>query len=161
MLARHAKSSWNDASLSDFDRPLNKRGERDAPRMARRLSELQRHPDLVVSSPALRALTTAQHYAAALDLGPEAFREEAGIYEASLQSLAYRVQELPDDHRHVLLVGHNPSFSALAHWLATCPFDQMPTCAIAVMELHVGSWSEVGPGCGRVVDYLYPKDGLE
>lgn len=159
-LARHAKSSWSDQSLSDFNRPLNKRGLRDAPRMGDRLAALKRTPEQVVSSPALRAISTARQYADSLALPEQAIIEDARIYEASLQALAYVVQELPEQARHVLLVGHNPGFSALAHWLAICPFDEMPTSAIAVIELHVDQWSEVGPGCGQLVEYLYPKDGL-
>ena len=160
-IARHAKSSWNDASLSDFDRPLNKRGQRDAPRMAQRLSAQARQPDLVVSSTALRAITTALHYVEGLGLDDDRLVKEPRIYDASVQTLSYLVQELPDHARHVLLVGHNPGFSALAHWLATCPFDEMPTCAVVQIELHVDQWSEVGPGCGHLTDYLYPKDGLD
>lgn len=83
------------------------------------------------------------------------------IYDASRDTLADVVRELPDDKRHVMMFGHNPGFSELAHWLATCPFDDMPTCAVASLELQIGAWSELGPGCGRLAQYLYPKDGSD
>ena len=156
-LARHANASWNDAGLSDFDRPLNNRGLRDAPFMAKRLAALERKPDLIVSSPAVRALTTARHYAECL---PDIrFREDPRIYDASTHSLIQVVCELGDDSNHALLVGHNPGFSDLACWLATCPFQEMPTGAFAVIELNIANWSEISGGCGRLLDYLDPKDG--
>lgn len=158
-LVRHAKSSWDDPGLADFDRPLNARGLRDAPAMAARVAALPKPPAQLVSSPALRAISTAQVFAAALGLPPERIERQPRIYEASRATLVEVVRGLDPGARHVMLFGHNPGFSELANWLATCPFDQMPTCAVAGFELGVGSWREVDGGCARLQRYLYPKDG--
>jgi len=160
-LIRHAKSAWDDPTLDDFERPLNARGRRDAPAMAQRLGELKRRPDRLVSSPALRAITTARAFAEVLGIAPQDIELQARIYDASRKTLAEVVQGLDPGARHVALFGHNPGFSELARWLATCPFTEMPTCAIAQLELQVGSWSELGPGCGKLANYLYPKDGAD
>jgi phosphohistidine phosphatase len=158
-LVRHAKSSWDDPEASDFERPLNARGKRDAPVMALRVSALRRLPDRVVSSPALRAISTARVFADRLGVAEDDIVLDRRIYDASRQTLIQVVRSLPPESRHPILFGHNPGFSELSHWLATCSFDEMPTCAVASFELQVAEWREVGPGCGRLARYLYPKDG--
>lgn len=160
-LVRHAKSSWADPGMRDFDRPLNRRGSRDAPAMAQRVSELRRPPDHLVSSPAVRAFTTADVFAQRLGLATDAIRLESRIYDASRATLVEVVRALDPKSRHAMLFGHNPGFSELARWLATCPFHEMPTCAIASLELQISEWRELGPGCGRLARYLYPKDGAD
>ena len=158
-LVRHAKSSWDDPAASDFERPLNARGKRDAPVMALRVSALRRLPDRVVSSPALRAISTARVFADRLGVADDDIVLDRRIYDASRHTLIEVLRSLPVDSRHAILFGHNPGFSELAKWLATCPFDDMPTCAVASFELQVAEWREVGAGCGRLARYFYPKDG--
>lgn len=160
-LVRHAKSSWSDPEVADFERPLNERGRRDAPAMALRVRRLRRLPNHLVSSPALRAITTARAFGEALGIAFDSIELRPRIYEASRDTLARIVRELPAGARHVMMFGHNPGFSELANWLATCPFDDMPTCAVASLELQIGDWRELGPGCGRLAHYLYPKDGAD
>lgn len=144
--------------MRDFDRPLNVRGRRDAPAMAARV-RLLRPPDILVSSPALRAITTAQVFAEALGVAAADIELRPRLYDASLDTLVDAVRDLPAAARHAILFGHNPGFSELARWLATCPFHEMPTCAVAGLELQIGAWGELGPGCGRLAHYLHPKDG--
>ena len=160
-LVRHAKSSWASPDLDDFERPLNDRGRRDAPLMADRVRTLGRLPDRLVSSPALRAITTARLFATSLGTPADEIQVRPRIYEASRQTLADIVRELDPSARHVMMFGHNPGFSELALWLATCTFDEMPTCAVTSLELQIGAWGELGAGCGRVFRYLYPKDGAD
>lgn len=160
-LVRHAKSSWSDPDLSDFERPLNERGRRDAPLMAARLTSLRRKPDQWVSSPALRAITTAHAFGAQLGVPLENIGINPRIYEASVETLMNLIRGFDPQARHVLMFGHNPGFSDLARALATCPFSEMPTCAIASIELQIGEWRELGPGCGRLANYLYPKHGAD
>lgn len=145
--------------MSDFDRLLNERGRRDAPAMAARVRLLRRPPDVLVSSPALRAITTAQLFAEVLGVAVADIELRPRIYDASLDTLVDTVRDLPAAARHAIMFGHNPGFSELARWLATCPFHEMPTCAVASLELQIGAWHELGPGCGRLAHYLYPKDG--
>ncbi len=156
-LIRHAKSSWDHTRLSDFERPLNERGQRDAPRMASHVLKLLGQPDRIVTSPAVRALTTAQCFADVLEMSARGFQTAACIYDASVSTLMKQVRALEDEDRHVMLFGHNPGFSQLAQQLAPCPFDDMPTCAVVQLALTVDSWGDVDAGCGRVQHYIYPK----
>ena len=157
-LIRHAKSSWHDRTLRDFDRPLNARGLRNAPDMARRLAAELRLPLRLISSPALRALSTARYFAAAFGMPEDAIVLEPEIYEASAGTLLALVNALPDTDAHVLLFGHNPGFSDLAHQLADCPFSDMPTCAAVTIAFDLPHWRDVVPGSGRVLHYRYPKE---
>lgn len=160
-LIRHAKSSWDYPELSDFERPLNERGRRDAPRMAARLARDLPRPDALISSPATRALTTARVFAETLNLPFDAVQIEPRIYEASRKMLLELVGALPDPLGHVLLFGHNPGLSELAHTLADCPFDEMPTCSIVHLRIEGRTWRSLGPGKGRLLAWHYPKDGLD
>ncbi len=156
-LVRHAKSSWDYAELSDFERPLNERGRRDAATMAERV---QRHPPLpekLVSSPALRAITTAHVFARALGIAIDDIAVEPKIYEAAVPALLRIARALDDGDRHVMLFGHNPGFSQFAHELARCNFDEMPTCAVARFELDIKGWADTSFGCGKLVRYGFPK----
>lgn len=156
-LVRHAKSSWDYPELSDFERPLNERGRRDAPLMADKLKKLPPRPDRLISSPALRAITTAHVFADVLGFKHEEILLMPKIYEASANTLLRIVRALDDGDRHVVLFGHNPGFSQLAHLLAACNFDDLPTCALARFELPVKTWNEVTQDCGTLARYGAPK----
>lgn len=156
-LVRHAKSSWDYAELSDFERPLNARGRHDAPLMAERCKKYPPRVDRLVSSPALRAITTARIFAQTLGINTDDIVVQPKIYEASTATLMQIVRSLDDADRHVMLFGHNPGFSQLAHELARCNFADMPTCAMARLELDVKTWADVGAGCGTLSRYGYPK----
>ena len=157
-LVRHAKSSWDYAELSDFERPLNERGRRDAPLMARRWLLEWGKPERLISSPALRAITTAHVFAAAFGIPTEDILVQPKIYEASVEALLRILRAQDDGDRHVMLFGHNPGMTALAHELGRCTFDEMPTCAVAGFELGIKCWSDVGAGCGKLARYSTPKN---
>lgn len=156
-LVRHAKSSWDYAELSDFERPLNARGRRDAPAMARRLAGELERPLRLVASPALRAITTAHAFADELGLPHTAIRVEPRIYEATRGSLLGIAQELDDADTHVLLFGHNPGFTELAQLLAPGPFGELPTCAVVTLGFALQHWRELHPHSGTVLRYEFPK----
>lgn len=156
-LIRHAKSSWDDPALADFDRPLNARGERDAPRMAEHVRRALGKPDRIVTSPALRALATARVFVEALGVAPQRIERRPRIYEASAQTLLTLVQMLDDGDRHVMLFGHNPGFTDLAHRLARCSFDDMPTCAVVQIGFDVKTWREVAERGGTQRFYACPR----
>jgi phosphohistidine phosphatase len=141
-LLRHAKSSWDDASLSDQDRPLSDRGQRDAPRMATRLAKRGLKFDLIISSPACRALATAQIFADALHFQLKRIRIDDRLYPGTAGKLFTSVRELSDGLERVMLVGHNPALVELAHRLCG-EMTPMPTCALAELHFHAKSWSEV------------------
>lgn len=156
-LVRHAKSSWDDPVLDDFDRPLNARGERDAPRMAVHVQRALGSPDRIVSSPAVRALSTARVFADAFGMTAAHVDQRPRIYEASAETLLTLVQMLDDGDRHVMLFGHNPGFTDLAHRLARCSFDDMPTCAVVQIGFGVKAWSDVNERGGTQRFYAFPR----
>lgn len=149
-IARHAKSSWDDASLSDFDRPLNKRGKRDAPFMAEKLKELGLKPDLILSSPANRAKTTAEHYQETLG---SKLKFDGRIYEASLMSLIYLAREMFEEIDSLMIVGHNPGLTMLNDRVSNKSIYNIPTAAVVAVEFEDG----VGAHKGKQVFYEYPK----
>ena len=155
-LIRHAKSSWDYPELSDFERPLTKRGRRDAPALATRLRKAGIKPDQLVSSPATRAITTARLFAAELNMAFDDIQLNPHIYEASAWTLMHMVRSFPELDDEVMLFGHNPGISQFARELAQCPFDEMPTCAAVRIGLDVKSWAGVSNGCGQILRYDIP-----
>jgi phosphohistidine phosphatase len=156
-LVRHAKSSWEDPELADFDRPLSKRGKQDAPLMGKRLAGRDLRPELIVSSPARRARKTAKLIARELDLREERLILEAKIYEAEPAVLLEVVRGLDDRLEHVLLVGHNPGLTELGNLLADCGIENIPTCGALCLDFDADDWKSLGPKFGTLVFYDYPK----
>lgn len=157
VLIRHAKSSWEDPDLDDSERPLNKRGKKDVPIMAGRLRALEMFPDLFLSSPAVRALTTARAIAEGIDYPQESIVENEEIYLADVPELLSVVGAIDDGNDLVFLVGHNPGLTDLANHLGDTPVDNIPTCGICSLEFDVPSWKEVPAGHGTLVVFDYPK----
>ena len=149
-IARHAKSSWKDMTLSDFERPLNARGKRDAPFMADLLKGKSIIPDLILSSPAKRAKKTAKQYHETL--GGE-LRFDEGIYEASLMTLLHLVQEAFRKVDCVMIVGHNPEFTALNDMLSDKSIFNIPTSGVVGIVFK----DEVAPHKGKQLFFEYPK----
>lgn len=160
-LIRHAKSSWDDPSLSDFERPLNDRGRRDAPVMARRAALLAGRPHRWVSSPAVRAWATARAFAETLGVPMDLIEPSAAIYDAHRSVLIDLVRQLDDAHTTVWLFGHNPGLSELGLWLCRQAPQDMPTCAVAQYSLAIPSWSALTEHSARLRCYLYPKQHLD
>jgi phosphohistidine phosphatase len=142
-LIRHAKASRDDPRLADRDRPLNERGLHDAPAMGKRLAKHKLDGALLVSSPALRALSTAQLIAEQLGRARKSIVIDERVYAASVTQLLAVIHGLDDAHDDALLFGHNPEFSELAARLAGKAVD-MPTCAVARFRFDVASWADVG-----------------
>jgi phosphohistidine phosphatase len=159
-LVRHAKANPPESGLPDHERTLNERGRRDAPEMGRRLKARGVTPDLVITSTAARARTTAHLLASELAVPPERIREDARLYASSAGKLLYLIQELEDGSDVVMLVGHNPEMSELAQHFSRDIRD-LPTAAVVRFDLDVDSWSAVGPGLPANVVLDYPKRGQE
>ncbi|MBX3102365.1 MAG: histidine phosphatase family protein [Bacteroidetes bacterium] len=156
-LIRHAKSDWEN-QLADFERPLNGRGLHNAPLMGQLLKAQGVQPDLVVSSPAVRALHTAQLVAEELGYEPTRIRTEPRIYEAMTSTLQEIIHSLPDTAATVLLFGHNPGFTRLANLLCTdLELDNLPTCGIVALGFATGSWRAVEAGTGSLLLLDYPR----
>ena len=156
-ILRHAKSSWDDASLSDFDRPLNRRGERDAPEMGRRLRERGIRPSLIVSSDAQRAFTTASIIAREIGYPQEFIQREHELYHASPADVIDVLIDEAGDFNDVLVVGHNPGLTNLANRLGDIRFDNIPTCGVVAIDLEVSAWSELHDARGTTAWFDYPK----
>lgn len=158
-LLRHAKSSWDDPLLGDFDRPLNRRGENDAPAMGRRLREAGARPSLILSSTAVRALATARQVADALGYPREFLQTDRALYLASADQLREIVALQDDSFRDLMLVGHNPGLTEFANELSDHPIDNLPTGAAMVIDLPIDAWQAIADGArGQCMLYDYPKN---
>jgi phosphohistidine phosphatase len=155
-LLRHAKSSWKDESLRDFDRPLKGRGRRAAEQMGQVLAEEKLKSPLVISSPAARARETTELVlqSSGLKLEP---RFEERIYEADVRTLMEVVRSIPDSSDTAIMVGHNPGFENLLSYL-TGENRHMPTCALARIEFDAASWGKVAEETGRLEFFVTPKE---
>ncbi len=140
-LVRHAKSSWGDPSLPDRERPLNDRGKRDAPTMGKRLAALRVKPDVILSSPAKRAFKTARILAEELGYRLEDIRVDARLYASGPDILLGIIRELGDKKKCVMVVGHNPELTELAHRYSGT-ITHMPTCAVAEFAFAANSWPD-------------------
>jgi phosphohistidine phosphatase len=160
-LLRHGKSSWREPDLNDLDRPLNNRGQRDAPMMAQRLAERGFQPDLLLVSSALRARLTVEALTGLIPVDPGLVTFDERIYLATVDGLVDLVRTLPEDCRNVLLVGHNPGMTDLANFLVGCSLENIPTCGVFSVELQVPSWREIDREGAKLVFYDYPKKSSE
>jgi phosphohistidine phosphatase len=160
-LIRHAKSSWEHPGIRDFDRPLNERGQTDAPRMAQLLVKEGVKPDLLVSSPAKRALSTAIFFAHAFGLTEVQIMQEKNIYEAFPQEILRIISGLPDSAQTVLLFGHNPTLTEVANrFIEDDYIDNLPTCGIVKITSDAPNWSSFYEGNAKMIACLFPKEVL-
>lgn len=157
LVLRHAKSSWKDEGLDDHERPLNKRGRRDAPRMGELLAEEGLLPDLILSSTAVRALTTAEAVSEASGFaGPLVVRQE--LYLATPADHLEVLAAQDDQYQSVMIVAHNPGLEDLLQHL-TGAAAHMPTAALAVIEIPIDSWTELNAETtGQLRRFYLPKD---
>lgn len=156
-LLRHAKSSWDTPGLPDQDRPLNSRGERDAPLAAERIQEAGIRPSLIVSSPALRAWTTAKILAQHIHYPLEFLQREKELYLASRRRLIEAVGRQDDGFNSMLLVGHNPGLTELANYLIPGLTDNVPTCGVVCINLTSDAWDLTRTGDNELLLFDYPK----
>lgn len=162
ILIRHAKSDWGSEGLKDIDRHLNERGYTDAYFMANWYAENQQLPDLIISSAATRALSTALIFARKLGLKMTSIEMQPDIYEAHDDTLLKIVQKIGDSHKRVMLFGHNPGFTDLSNRLAPGTyFDNIPTCGIVAVNFKTDSWKKVNEESGELAYYRFPKDFRE
>jgi len=156
-LVRHAKSSWKDGSLSDRERPLNKRGKRDAPVMGKRVVEAGIRPSLIISSPAVRAWTTAKIFANALTYPVEFLQREDGLYLASLDNLLDAIATQDAGFNSLMLIAHNPGLTDFANYLVPGLTSNVPTSGVVSVELECDDWMLHDRPKTELVIYDYPK----
>lgn len=153
---RHAKSSWDDHSLADHDRPLNDRGKRDAPVMARRLLGMDVVPDGLLSSSAKRTRQTAKYFKDVLSVDNAIYLRR--LYHADAATIAQNLRMLPPEWDTVLAFGHNPGYTELANRLAHDEYiDNVPTCGIVVARAPIDDWTDFRLAEARRVAFYYPK----
>jgi len=157
ILVRHAKSDWGDPALGDHERPLNKRGQRNAPEMGARLAERGMRPDRIYTSSALRARTTAKIIAEALDYTAEDIEQVEGLYHAGVSTWLDFISGLEDSLSSVMCFGHNPGLTELAHFEFGCELGNIPTCGVLTLDFAGDHWAKVPGTHPDQADFDYPK----
>jgi phosphohistidine phosphatase len=156
-LVRHAKSSWGDSTLTDRQRPLNARGERDAPEMGTRIAQHGIRPSLILTSPAVRARTTATIIANEIGYPIEFLQREDALYLASLDDLLDVVVAQDNGFNNLMIVGHNPGLTEFANFLVPEITNNLPTAGVVAVQMDREDWSlHTQPTC-ELLAYDYPK----
>jgi phosphohistidine phosphatase len=163
-ILRHAKSSWDDDRLPDFDRPLAPRGRKAAPRIGRYMRDIGLAPDLVLCSPSVRTRETARLVLAQLDTEPP-LTIDPSIYEADVTQLRASIARAPPSTRRLLLIGHNPGLQRLVLELVGPDLapehgqlrDKLPTAALVVLGVDVPTWADLAPGSARILRWMTPR----
>lgn len=156
-LLRHAKSSWDDAGVKDRNRPLNERGERDAPLMGRRLRARGARPTLFLTSPAVRARRTAQIIAREIGYPQEFLQREEDLYLASPDEIVAVIARQDSSFRDLIVCGHNPGLTELANRLTGAGIDNVPTTGVVVIGLDLKSWADLDGAQGELLLFDYPR----
>jgi phosphohistidine phosphatase len=157
-LVRHAKSSWDDVLLSDFERPLNERGKDDGPKMAKRLRKKNVKIDAFISSPAKRAKKTAEYFAKEFDVDKDEIIFISALYDADVTDFAETVKNLDDSYNNVALFSHNPGITSYANQLIDTPgIDNMPTSSVFAIMSDAQKWKDFAKAKKEFLFFDYPK----
>ena len=154
-LIRHAKSSW-EGNLDDFDRPLSVRGYKDLDRMVREVKEYNLTLDLVLSSPANRAQTTARHFVEHLQISSEKFTLNQSLYDFSGQKLIETIRNVNQNVEHLMVFGHNHAITYFVNAFGSQYIDNVPTCGLVTIEFQTTKWKEISKG--KTTRVLFPKN---
>ena len=160
ILVRHAKSSWDEAGLSDSERPLNDRGKKDAPEMAKRLRKRGLSIDALVSSPAERAFRTARFFAKEFDFKKDDIVVEKALYGALSAHFEQVIEGLKEQVNTVAIFSHNPGITDYANTLTNVHTDNIPTCGVFAVQANVESWKAFAKAEKSFLFYDYPKNPL-
>ena len=158
ILIRHGKSSWAYPDLEDFYRPLKPRGINNSFSIGEELVNRDIFPDLILSSPAIRAMNTAIIIARKLDFPLQRIRANEGIYETSTYNLLQLISNVEDSIDTLMVFGHNPSFTSLVNQLQDEVLYNLPTCGVFAIELPIDSWSDIGEKKGKKLLSIFPKE---
>lgn len=159
-LVRHAKSSWKHSDLSDRERPLNKRGEHDAPMMGQRIVAAGIRPSLIISSPAVRAWTTAKIIAKEIGYPREFLQREDSLYLASLDNILDILVAQDSEFNNVMMVGHNPGLTIFANYLSPGITDNLPTAGVVSLSFEQEDWNLYTVPKTELLCYDTPKLAL-
>ena len=157
-LVRHAKSSWDDIFLSDFERPLNERGKNDAPKMAKRLRKKNVKIDAFVSSPAKRAKKTAEYFAKEFDVDKDDIIFISALYDPDVSDFSDTIKNLDERYTSIALFSHNPAITAYANQLIDSPkIDNMPTSSVFAIHSDAEKWKDFAKSKKEFLFFDYPK----
>lgn len=157
LLVRHAKSSWDDFSLSDEERPLNDRGRKNAPEMAKRLLKKNIPIDVILSSTAKRAATTAELFAKEYDIKKKSIILVPELYMASQEAFLRTIRNAPSTAQSIAIFSHNDGITQFANALSETRIDHMPTSGIFAVKADIQAWSDFEPGQTKFYFFDYPK----
>jgi phosphohistidine phosphatase len=157
VLIRHAKSSWENEAQADFERPLNKRGKNDAPFMGEIIKNTIGTPQLIISSPAKRALSTAKKMAKKLNYQKDDIKTDLKIYHAEDTELIRIIKKISEKYDFVAIVGHNPAITEVANILGDSQIINVPTSGAVYIEFELDSWENIKIKSGHMVAFEYPK----
>ncbi len=155
---RHAKSSWNNLSISDFDRPLNDRGKEDAPLMAKRMKDRKIKIDCFVSSPAKRAKTTAKVFMKSYDQDKKDLVLIPTLYEASINDFYNAIENMNDKFDSIAVFSHNPGITEFVNSLTSHTIDNMPTCGVFAVSIPVKKWIDFKNTSKELLFFDFPKN---
>lgn len=156
-LLRHAKSSWDDPELKDFERPLSERGLGDVPVMAARFKSRSSSPDCIISSPAVRAKTTAKLMGEGIGFPSDDIASNPELYFAGSGMFLKAASLVDEGCDSAMLVGHNPAITEFANAMANSDIENIPTCGLVEISLDIGNWADIEMGSGSLVEFDYPK----
>ena len=159
-IVRHAKSSWDYQNISDYDRPLKLRGIINAYEMARRIKIRNTLPNVIITSPASRALHTASIFARVIELPFGHFRVESDFYGSDIETIISHLKNLDDDIYSAMIFGHNPEFTNLANFLSNKPVENIPTSGIVSVFFHTTEWKEIDKNNVKDTQFDFPKNDL-
>jgi phosphohistidine phosphatase len=142
-LVRHAKSSWDNSKLKDIERPLNKRGERDAPFMGKLMKDKNIKIDLMMTSSAERALRTAKIFCVEMDIPKKHLLIDSNLYEAGRKNILEIIRQFDNEKNSVMIFSHNPGLSELAGYLTNGKINDIPTCGVVSLNCRISSWNEL------------------
>ncbi|MGB3948059.1 MAG: phosphoglycerate mutase family protein [Bacteroidia bacterium] len=158
-LVRHAKSDWNNMQLLDIDRPLNERGYSDAIRVGKFLKQNNFLPDVMVTSPAIRAISTALIFSRNIDYKTSELTIRPELYESSVKKYLACIAKLDNKYKSAMFFAHNPFISETANYLTDAFNNEMPTCAVVGITFNeCNSWLDVAKSKGKLHLYEFPKN---
>ena len=157
-LIRHAKSSWDNPAMADFDRPLNERGKLNAPFMGKKMVERGEKPQLLVSSTAKRAFSTAKRFAKELTYDEHKIVRVDELYHAPVEAWLKIVNAFDSTQaKTIMCFGHNNGITEFLNYLTDGDIENMPTCGIAKIQFEFDKWEMVSKGTGELIYFDYPK----
>ncbi len=156
-LVRHAKSSWENNNLKDIERPLNKRGERDAPFMGKLMKENNIKPVLMIASPAERALSTAKYFCSEMDISKKHLLIDNNLYEAGRKDILKVIHQFDNEKNSAMIFSHNPGLTDTANFLTNGEISDIPTCGIVSLNCKINSWNELDNTNCELDFFEFPK----